>query len=279
MAVNVLLVDDSDIIRKMILKTMRLARIPLGDTFEASNGREALEVLEDEWVDVILVDINMPVMDGLELIERVRATDGISDLPIVVITTEGADSSMDRFNAMGVTAFLRKPFTPEQIRDVMELVAGAIVGGEHREMLEDVLGEVLTIFAMMYGEADTTDKDGPPSGDLMRARMSFAGGATGALTVAAPVELCREMAANALGIDVEDERASERAGDAVGELVNMTCGHIATTIEKVEVTKLSPPEVALMSPDEWQALSGGSGTVRFTVDDRPMLASLALRAH
>ena len=164
MSVNVLVVDDSDVIRTMILKTMRLADIPLGSAYEASNGREALEVLEDNWVDVVLADLNMPIMDGIEMIERIRATDSFADVPVVVISTEGAESRMARLRELGVEAYLRKPFTPEQVRDVINDVAGRVTGAEHRDVLESAMTHVLGQFAMMYAEAVESAGEAPPAG-------------------------------------------------------------------------------------------------------------------
>jgi two-component system, chemotaxis family, chemotaxis protein CheY len=279
MSVNVLVVDDSDVIRTMILKTMRLADIPLGATFEASNGREALEVLEDNWVDVVLADINMPIMDGIEMIEKIRATDGFSDVPVIVISTEWADSRVARLRELGVEAYLRKPFTPEQVREVITEVASRVTGAEHREVLETVMTRVLGQFAMMYAEAVESDGEAPPDGDLVRAHIAFSGAATGALTLAAPRGLCLQMAANATGMDVDDEYARPRSADAFGEVVNMACGLIATSLEGHRETALSPPEVAAMTRDEWAAMGAGAGTVRFVVEDQPMLAALGLRTR
>ena len=73
MPLDVLVVDDSDVIRAMIMKTLRLAQVPVRTAFEAANGREALDLLEDNWVDLVLADINMPVMDGVEMVEQMRA--------------------------------------------------------------------------------------------------------------------------------------------------------------------------------------------------------------
>lgn len=279
MSVNVLVVDDSDVIRTMILKTMRLADIPLGAAFEASNGREALEVLEDNWVDVVLADLNMPIMDGIEMIERIRATESFSDVPVVVISTEGAESRMARLRELGVEAYLRKPFTPEQVRDVINEVAGRVTGAEHRDVLEAAMTRVLGQFAMMYAEAVESAGEAPPEGDLMRAHMSFSGASTGALTLAAPHHLCMQMAANATGMDVDDEHARTRSADAFGEVVNMACGLIATSLEARAETALSPPEVATMTREEWTAMSAGAGTVRFVVEDQPVLAALGVRTR
>jgi two-component system chemotaxis response regulator CheY len=279
MSVNVLVVDDSDVIRTMIMKTMRLADIPLGAVFEASNGREALKVLEDNWVDVVLADINMPVMDGIEMIERIRATESFADVPVVVISTEGAESRGARLRELGVETYLRKPFTPEQVRDVINEVAGRVTGAEHRDVLEAAMTRVLGQFAMMYAEALEAGSEAPPEGDLVRAHMAFAGAATGALTLAAPHDLCLQMAVNATGMEVDDSHERTRSADAFGEVVNMACGLIATSLDAHEETVLSPPEVASMTPDEWIAMSAGAGTVRFTVEDQPLLAVLGVRTR
>ncbi len=118
MSLNVLVVDDSAVIRKMILKTLGIAGLDLGETHEAGNGQEALDVLEQEWVDVVFVDLNMPVMGGEEMIDHLRGEATTVDLPVVVISTEGSEARIARLKDKGVQ-FVHKPFTPEQIRTVV----------------------------------------------------------------------------------------------------------------------------------------------------------------
>jgi chemotaxis protein CheY-P-specific phosphatase CheC len=144
-------------------------------------------------------------------------------------------------------------------------------------MLERVVGDMLTLFAMMCGEADTSDRVAAPKGRLLRAHMSFTGGVSGALTLIVPFELCREMAANVLGIDGLEDAAARHAGDAIGEFANMACGHLATTLEQREQTKLSPPQVDEAGAEDWDSLLSTPGTVRFMVEELPLLATLALR--
>ncbi len=119
MAINVLIVDDSAVMRAMILKSMRMSGLEIGEVLQAGNGQEGLDILGENWVDLVVVDINMPVMNGEEMIDRMRSDPGFSDLPIVVISTEGSEARLKRLQEKGA-AFIHKPFTPEAIRDTIK---------------------------------------------------------------------------------------------------------------------------------------------------------------
>lgn len=123
MALNILIVDDSSIVRTMIAKIVRLAGVPVGQVHEAGNGQEGLDVLESHWVDLVFVDINMPVMNGEEMIRRIRATPVWVDLPLVIISTEGSDTRISSL-LDDHARFVHKPFTPEKIRDVVTEMLG-----------------------------------------------------------------------------------------------------------------------------------------------------------
>lgn len=127
MAYNILIVDDSLTTRRVIAKTLELAGVPVGDLYQAANGREALEVLRDHWVDVVFSDLNMPEMGGLELIERMAADSTLSTVPVVVISTEGSSERVEELKRKGIRAYIRKPFHPEQVRDVVREVLGVEV--------------------------------------------------------------------------------------------------------------------------------------------------------
>jgi two-component system, chemotaxis family, chemotaxis protein CheY len=122
MAYNVLIVDDSVTIRAIIAKTLQLAGIPTSELSEASNGREALEVLQNKWVDLVFLDINMPVMNGVELVEHMKADVMMSAVPVIVVSTEGSQTRIDQLSSKGVRAYLRKPFSPEALKQVVEQV-------------------------------------------------------------------------------------------------------------------------------------------------------------
>jgi two-component system chemotaxis response regulator CheY len=129
MAVDILVVDDSGVMRAMVIKTLKLAGTPLGEIYQAANGQEGLDVLGSHWVDLVFADINMPVMNGEEMIDRIRDDPAWKELPIVVISTEGSETRIERLHNKGAE-FVHKPFTPEIIRNVLENMLG-IDHGQH----------------------------------------------------------------------------------------------------------------------------------------------------
>jgi len=123
MAINILVVDDSAVMRAMVIKTLKLAGTPLGEIYQAANGREGLDVLGSHWVDLVFADINMPVMNGEEMIDEIRDDPTWRELPIVVISTEGSQTRIESLHKKGAE-FVHKPFTPEIIRNVLENMLG-----------------------------------------------------------------------------------------------------------------------------------------------------------
>lgn len=122
MSLRILIVDDSPIIRSVIEKNIKMAELPVKDCLHAGNGQEALEQLGGEWVDLVFVDINMPVMNGVELIERMKADALLKTIPIVVASTEGSETRIDALRQLGIAGYLRKPFTPEQFKEQITTV-------------------------------------------------------------------------------------------------------------------------------------------------------------
>lgn len=123
MSFNILVVDDSAVMRAMIIRILRLTGLSLGDVYEAPNGREGLRVLDEKWVDLALIDINMPVMNGEEMIDSVRDNLTTADLPIIVVSTE---SNMERVESIRKknVEFVHKPFTPEVLRKTVLQLTG-----------------------------------------------------------------------------------------------------------------------------------------------------------
>jgi two-component system chemotaxis response regulator CheY len=121
--VNVLIVDDSAAIRKILQRVLGQANVPISQVFEAGDGVEALTVLNQHKIGLILSDINMPNMDGLQLLNKVRAVEDWKTVPFVMITTEGSHAKVLEAVQSGASGYVRKPFTPDQIK---EKLAGLI---------------------------------------------------------------------------------------------------------------------------------------------------------
>lgn len=126
MAINILIVDDSGVMRSMVQKAMQLSGLAIGEVHQASNGQEGLTALEANWIDLVIADINMPVMNGEEMIERMHAQPELKAIPTIVISTEGSRSRIERLQKIGVR-FIHKPFSPEMIRDTLKDVLGSEV--------------------------------------------------------------------------------------------------------------------------------------------------------
>ncbi len=119
MSYNILIVDDSSVIRKMVKKTLEIAEVPIKNLFEASNGKEALDILDKNWVDIVFADINMPVMTGIEMVEKMSESDIISKIPVIIISSDGSEERIAHLRELGIKGYLRKPFQPEDIRDIV----------------------------------------------------------------------------------------------------------------------------------------------------------------
>jgi two-component system chemotaxis response regulator CheY len=130
MEYSVLMVDDSATVRAVIRKTLRLARAPVHRLFEASNGAEALDVLRDHWIDLVLCDLSMPVMDGMTLIVRMSENEVMSSVPVIVLASDGGAARVEAIEARGVSAVIRKPFTPEELRDAVIAVMASMAEGD-----------------------------------------------------------------------------------------------------------------------------------------------------
>ena len=111
-----LVVDDSSVMRKIVTRSLRQAGLDLAVVHEAGSGQEALDVLRVTEVDLILSDINMPAMDGLEFVRQMRVQCLAQDVPVVMITTESSEEHVRQAIQAGASGYIRKPFTAEQVK-------------------------------------------------------------------------------------------------------------------------------------------------------------------
>lgn len=123
-APNILVVDDSATTRAVVRRTIGLAGTPVGQVLEAENGLEALAVIREWRVDLVLLDLHMPGMGGVELAGALRANPATRDIPVVVVSAEPCAGRIEQLKAGGVRGYIRKPFRPEQVRDVIRHFLG-----------------------------------------------------------------------------------------------------------------------------------------------------------
>lgn len=130
MPLKVLVVDDSAVARKVVMKTLEMSGAAVAAVVQAADGAQALAAVEAHSPDLVITDLNMPVMDGVELLTRLRADPRRADLPVIVVSTEGSETRLAQVRAAHA-AFVRKPFTPEQL---VRAVIAAITGNEHARL-------------------------------------------------------------------------------------------------------------------------------------------------
>jgi two-component system, chemotaxis family, chemotaxis protein CheY len=124
--IRTLIVDDSSVMRKIVERALRQAGLDPLVVHEAGSGSEALDVLKTQQVDLILSDINMPSMDGLEFVRQIRAQNLAPGVPVIMISTESSEEHVKQAIQAGARGYIRKPFTTEQVKErVLPLVGVA----------------------------------------------------------------------------------------------------------------------------------------------------------
>jgi two-component system, chemotaxis family, chemotaxis protein CheY len=128
-AFRVLIVDDSPVMRAFIRRIIVLSGMEGAEFLEAADGRQALDLLRAQWVDVVLTDINMPAMDGEQLLRCLEGDDLLKSVPVVVVSTDGTASRVHQMFSLGARGYVKKPFLPETLREELERVLGGAYAG------------------------------------------------------------------------------------------------------------------------------------------------------
>jgi two-component system chemotaxis response regulator CheY len=130
MSYTILVVDDSAIVRSMVKKAIGMAGLDVSQVHEAANGREALEVLARSWIDVVFADINMPEMTGAELVRKMSEHPAFASIPVVIVSSERGEARIEELRRCGARAYVKKPFRPEDFRQVVDQLLEA-KGDDH----------------------------------------------------------------------------------------------------------------------------------------------------
>jgi len=126
MSYSILIVDDSLPMRSVIKRTLNAAGYGKSEMLEAANGQEAIDIMEKSWIDIVITDYNMPMMDGLAFIKTIKSAELSKDIPVVVISTAGNESKIKEFMDCGATGYITKPFSAEEIRDLLVKILGEV---------------------------------------------------------------------------------------------------------------------------------------------------------
>ena len=126
MAFNILIVDDSPAMRRVVRRVVDLSGVQVGKYLEAGDGYQALTVLRAEWVDLIMTDINMPEMDGEQLLLEVRKDDTLASIPLLVVSTDQSEPRITQMLALGANGYISKPFAPAVLSEEIHRLLGGV---------------------------------------------------------------------------------------------------------------------------------------------------------
>ncbi len=124
MSYNFLVVDDSKTARLVLAKVLKISGLPLGEIHMAENGSQALALLKENWVDLVLTDLHMPVMSGVEMVAAMAADGLMETVPVIVITSDASQTRMEDLRQQGIRDYLCKPVRPESIKKAIESILG-----------------------------------------------------------------------------------------------------------------------------------------------------------
>ena len=120
MELRALIIDDSPAMRQFIRRSLSLSGLAFTECVEANNGQEALDLLRQSSIDVILCDVNMPQMDGEQLLEHIERDAQLRSIPVLVISADATAPRVQRMLGLGAQGYLLKPFSPELLRDELK---------------------------------------------------------------------------------------------------------------------------------------------------------------
>ena len=217
--------------RNLVGRVLTLSGLEIGNRLDAGNGAEALDVLDGNSVDLVFVDINMPVMNGEELVREMERREKMRNLPVVVISTDGTQNRVERMRELGVMGYLQKPFRPEELRDEVQRIMHMcrIPAQRIHAAISDAAARVLETmcFSCVNSvEERELNSDSNPLGVV----VTFTGTFSGSLQLWASEDLATSLALSFLGS--REAAAGSAAAAMLNELANMICGSALTALEQ-----------------------------------------------
>jgi CheY-like chemotaxis protein len=281
-AMTILIVDDSATTRAMIKRVIGMTSLNVGPLLEAAHGKAALEILNSTPVHLVLADLNMPVMEGMEMISIMRRTESLRAIPIIVISAQPDPLQIEQLKREGVISFLAKPFTAEGMSSVIGPLLDckppvAPPPARPAESFNLTLAEALVeaLQTMAFISPELPDKNAPPmpATDLRVVHVGFHGdGVEGSLAIAASAKFVEHMADNCGAAD-----AAGDADDALKELANVTCGLLLRKrLGGADGFKMAPPVMG--RPEEMERWGAGEDSLAVSADGFLVTAHVTAQA-
>lgn len=276
MALNILIVDDSTLTRKKVKRIIEMADLDVEEFFEAGNGAEALDVLTEAHVDLVLSDLNMPEMSGAEMIQQMKSNAAMQSIPVVVISTESQTTRIKELLANGVEDYLHKPFTPEEFKETLQgLWSKTTI--EVGKLLTEAMAEALETMAFLT--IMPVDDDMVIPDKTISAQISFSGPKSGTIEILAGVGFCRNLAENMGGLAVADHQSG---CDALKELSNVACGLflpmvVSSTADLFDVTV--PVVISDSDSPQWDEFTSDQSSCVLNIEGQAVATRLTITAE
>jgi len=263
MAWNILIVDDSSLTRKRIRRIIEMADIDVGQFIEADNGSNALKILEESDVDLVLTDLNMPEMSGDEMVLQMKNSDATKEIPVVVISTESKTSRIKDLLAEGVKDYLHKPFTPEEFKEMIQTL-WTKSETEAENLLPQALTQALETMAFLTVTPEDEGMIIPT--ETVTAEINFTGAKKGTIQIIAGTDFCNTLAENIAAIDNVSNQA---ALDALKELSNVTCGLFLPMVvsSTADVFDITVPKVSCCDDSsQWDEFTSNDNSCTLNIE-------------
>jgi two-component system chemotaxis response regulator CheY len=224
MELKVMVVEDSSTMRKMLRKIILMSGVPVKEFYEAGNGEDGLKLIHQKRPDLVMVDLNMPGINGLEMIRQLRASPEFANLPIIVISTDSSQARMRQIRGQGIH-FIHKPFKSAQIQEIMQAYEKFSSPRITEQLLDQVAHIIFKRLAFLTLQPQEPDGQVLP-GSRIRAMMRFVGPFRGTLIMDASEKLLPILHNNMLGLDRDYPNTEQERLDALGEMANVLCGNL-----------------------------------------------------
>jgi len=273
MSWNILIVDDSSLTRKIVRRVIEMTEMDVGQFLDAENGEEALKILNHSNVDLVLSDLNMPQMSGVEMVHQMKSAPATKSIPVVIISTESKTARIRELLAEGVKDYLHKPFTPEEFKELIQTVC---CGPAHKT--DNLSTEALTkaLETMAFLTVMPVDDNMVVPQETVLAEIDFSGLHDGTIQILAGPDFCKILAENIGALDEVDDNA---AHDALKELSNVTCGLflpmvVTSTADVFDVTV--PRSERCDNPLKWNEFTADKNTCVLNVEGHAVAIKLTV---